>query len=182
MIPKQSQFWHLACSSDGQAEIESGPESISSEEEVKNFPIRTRKILPAAPVVRFAVAGVSGFGPEWMWFMASPEFGALMSPAAPRISGPRLAAIRQERGLSLEQIADTTKISVRFLRAIEAEKFEELPGGIFRTSYLRQYARCVECDEGELLARFNEKMNPGEPAAPETPSDGRRLLHWWFRR
>ena len=91
--------------------------------------------------------------------------------------------------LSLEQIADTTKIGVGFLRAIEAEKFDELPGGIFSTSYLRQYARCVGCNEDELLARFHEQMGPkvvadGEattarrPAAPER----RSRLQRWFRR
>lgn len=160
--------WQQTCLSLGQAQIESGPESTGSERTVKNFPIRTGKILPAAP--------------EWKWFMASQQFAAVLPAAAPRTRGLKLAAIRQERGLSLDQIAETTKISLRFLRAIEAEKFEELPGGIFRTSYLRQYARCVGCDEGELLARFREKMNLSEMATPQPQPDGRGLLHWWFRR
>src|ERR1017187_709592 len=47
---------------------------------------------------------------------------------------------RKALSLSLENIADSTKISIRFLRAIEDEEFEKLPGGIFNTSYLRQYA------------------------------------------
>ena len=104
--------------------------------------------------------------------MATATFGA---------RSVKLAAIRQERGVSLEQIAESTKISIRFLRAIEAEKFEELPGGIFRISYLKQYAKCVECDEGELLARFSDKMRSKETVEAPPPTDGRRLFHW-FRR
>ena len=42
-----------------------------------------------------------------------------------------LAARRAKAGLSLEQIAEMTKISIRFLRAIENEEFPLLPGGIF---------------------------------------------------
>jgi cytoskeletal protein RodZ len=76
-----------------------------------------------------------------------------------------LAALRQARGISLEQIADTTKISIRFLRAIEDEEFEKLPGGIFNTSYIRQYARAIEHEESELLAYYNLKMGVEPPAA-----------------
>jgi cytoskeletal protein RodZ len=121
--------------------------------------------------------------------MTSPGFGAF----APRSRGSRLAALRQQRGLSLEQIAETTKISLRFLRAIEAEQIEELPGGIFRTSYLKQYARCVNCDEAELLARFSEKLDSdglheaglaeSEDATPrKLPTRAGNSLRRWFRR
>ena len=79
--------------------------------------------------------------------------------AHPTRCGPlRLAALRQARGITLEQIADATKISMRFLRAIEDEEFEKLPGGIFNTSYLRQYARAIDHEESELLAYYNSKM------------------------
>jgi cytoskeletal protein RodZ len=62
-----------------------------------------------------------------------------------------LASIRRNRGLSLEQIAQTTKISVRALQAIEEGEFKKLPGGIYNTSYIRQYARAIECDATDLL-------------------------------
>ena len=68
-----------------------------------------------------------------------------------------LASIRRNRGLSLEQIAQTTKISVRALQAIEEGNFKKLPGGIYNTSYIRQYARAIEFDEGELLAYYHSK-------------------------
>ncbi|MCC6394494.1 MAG: helix-turn-helix domain-containing protein [Bryobacterales bacterium] len=63
-----------------------------------------------------------------------------------------LAAIRQERGLSLSQIAEFTKIRASWLAAIEEGRWGELPGGIYRRSYIRQYARATGVNEGELLA------------------------------
>jgi cytoskeletal protein RodZ len=71
-----------------------------------------------------------------------------------------LARFRKKAGVSLDDIAEETKISLRFLRAIEEEEFEKLPGGIFSTSYLRQYAAAIGYDEAGLLAYYNRKMNP----------------------
>lgn len=71
-----------------------------------------------------------------------------------------LSRFRKNSGISLEDIAAETKISLRFLRAIEAEEFDKLPGGIFSTSYLRQYAAAIGFDEAELLAHYNRTMNP----------------------
>jgi cytoskeleton protein RodZ len=78
------------------------------------------------------------------------------------------AAKRRERGISLHQIASDTKISVRSLQAIEEGDFRKLPGGIYNTSYIRQYARAIEVDEFELVAVYKESI--GAPSNPsETP-------------
>ena len=66
-----------------------------------------------------------------------------------------LAAIRQSKAIPLEQIVETTKISKRFLQAIEAYDFDKLPGGVFNTSYIRQYARAIDIDESELIDYYN---------------------------
>jgi cytoskeletal protein RodZ len=58
-------------------------------------------------------------------------------------SQPDLISIRRSRGLTLEQIADTTKISLRYLRAIEEGRLAVLPGGVYTANYLRQYAEAV---------------------------------------
>jgi len=71
-------------------------------------------------------------------------------------------AHRSRNGVSLEQIADTTKISIRFLRAIENENFHVLPGGIFGRSYIRQYAEAAGCDADLLMDRYR-----GHRAEPE---------------
>ena len=65
-----------------------------------------------------------------------------------------LATIRHNRGITLKQIADSTKISVRSLEAIERGEFRKLPGGIYNTSYIRQYARAIDYDESALLAFY----------------------------
>jgi cytoskeletal protein RodZ len=65
-----------------------------------------------------------------------------------------LPALRQHKGISLREIADSTKISIRFLQAIEDGDFDQLPGGIYNTSYIRQYAREIGYEETELLAYY----------------------------
>jgi len=69
-----------------------------------------------------------------------------------------LATIRRNRGISLEQIAESTKINIRSLKAIEGGDFKKLPGGIYNTSYIRQYARAIDFDEAELLAFYRTRM------------------------
>lgn len=65
-----------------------------------------------------------------------------------------LASWRESKGITLRQIADATKISLRFLEAIERGDFDQLPGGIYDRSYLRQYARAVGFEESRLLAYY----------------------------
>jgi len=77
-----------------------------------------------------------------------------------------LASIRRNRGVSLQQIAESTKLSVRFLDAIERGDFRKLPGGIYNTNYIRQYARAIDYDEAALLAFYRRQMSPGDGAAP----------------
>jgi cytoskeletal protein RodZ len=78
-----------------------------------------------------------------------------------------LATIRRNRGISLEQIAESTKINIRSLKAIEGGDFQKLPGGVYNTSYIRQYAKAIDFDEEDLLAFYRVKMgvaNSSDPA------------------
>ncbi len=81
---------------------------------------------------------------------------------------------RKRAGISLDEIAGTTKISLRFLKAIEAEEFEKLPGGIFTTSYLRQYAVAIGYDAEALVAHYGRKTNPQAAVAPAAKARERR--------
>jgi cytoskeleton protein RodZ len=67
---------------------------------------------------------------------------------------------RQRKGITLESIAASTKLSVRQLDAIEVGDFKRLPGGIYNTNYIRQYAQAIGFDEANLLAYYNEVCNP----------------------
>jgi cytoskeleton protein RodZ len=76
-----------------------------------------------------------------------------------------LATIRKNRGITLEDIANVTKISVRNLEAIERGDFVKLPGGIYDTNYIRQYARAIDYDESAILALYRKSR--GETSAPK---------------
>jgi cytoskeleton protein RodZ len=66
--------------------------------------------------------------------------------------GEYLRRERAMRGVSLEEISAATKISIRFLQAIENEELSKLPGGIFTRSFVRTYARYLGLDEERVLA------------------------------
>ena len=63
------------------------------------------------------------------------------------VEGWGVESIRKAKGISLEEISNDTKLKIRTLRAIEAGNFDELPGGIYNISYIRQYARAIGVDE-----------------------------------
>ncbi len=95
--------------------------------------------------------------------------------AVPAKALPDLSMIRTSKGIKLEDISRTTKITLRYLEAIERRDFSILPGGVFNISYLRQYARAIEYDEWDLLA-FYQATTSEEPDPPPPPSGPR-----WIR-
>lgn len=83
-------------------------------------------------------------------------------------ASPDLVTMRRKKGISLQEISEATKIGVNYLRAIEDGDFARLPGGIYSTSYIRQYARSIDCNEFELLERYYRAtgLRPPEPPGP----------------
>jgi cytoskeletal protein RodZ len=81
---------------------------------------------------------------------------------------PDLAAIRNRRGLSVSEIAATTKIRASYLEAIENGNFEKLPGGVYTKSYIRQYAKAIDFDEAAILQALppDPEQQVQAPAAP----------------
>jgi cytoskeleton protein RodZ len=77
--------------------------------------------------------------------------------------GESLRREREMRGVSLEEISATTKISLRFLQALEADDFAKVPGGLFARSFLRSYASYLGLDTERLLAEYQLVA----PRAPE---------------
>jgi cytoskeletal protein RodZ len=100
-------------------------------------------------------------------------------------SGPvlELSRFRKRAGVSLSDIADTTKISSRFLCAIEDEDFKQLPGGIIGSSYVRQYAAAIGYDEDALVEYYRRRMNISIPSPKEAPQQrgNRSFLDRWLR-
>ena len=70
--------------------------------------------------------------------------------------GERLRRQRLQNRISLERVSLETKIGVRLLEAIEAEQFEKLPGGVFRRSFVLQYARALDLDLDEIAGELNQ--------------------------
>jgi cytoskeleton protein RodZ len=68
--------------------------------------------------------------------------------------GEDLRKAREAKGVTLEMIAAATKLTTRYLQAVEQERFDELPGGVFRKSIVRSYARCADLDEDAWVKRY----------------------------
>jgi cytoskeletal protein RodZ len=68
--------------------------------------------------------------------------------------GMRLRQEREKKSVTLDDISLSTKISTRMLRALEEERFDQLPGGIFNKGFIRAYARCLGMDEEQAIADY----------------------------
>lgn len=71
--------------------------------------------------------------------------------------GQTLKEAREKKGLTLDDLQQTTKIQKRYLIAIEAENFDALPGYFYVRAFIQQYAKVVDLDGDELLAQLEEK-------------------------
>src|ERR1700745_3800506 len=84
--------------------------------------------------------------------------------------GDRLKKQREQRSISLDDISVSTKIGTRMLRALEEEKFDQLPGGIFNKGFVRAYARHVGLDEEQTLTDYLAALGEAQQlAAPVQP-------------
>jgi cytoskeletal protein RodZ len=86
--------------------------------------------------------------------------------------GERLKRERDLREVSMDELSKSTRISSRFLQALENEDWEKLPGGVFGHGFVRTIARYLGLDEEALISEYDsaraEKLPPS-PAKPEEP-------------
>jgi len=68
--------------------------------------------------------------------------------------GEKLRLARETRGIALRDISEQTRISMRYLEAIETDDYRRLPGGIFNRSFIRAYAKFVGYDEQEAIDEY----------------------------
>jgi cytoskeletal protein RodZ len=93
--------------------------------------------------------------------------------------GERLKREREQRKITLEEIAAATKIGGRMLRALEEEKFDLLPGGIFNRGFVRAYARHLGLSEDQAVADYTEAYraaHPEQQPAADPEAEGRKIL------
>jgi cytoskeleton protein RodZ len=69
--------------------------------------------------------------------------------------GDELRREREIRGISLKEIADSTKISRRFLEAIERNDHKTLPAPVFTRGFVREYARYLGLNADDMVNRYN---------------------------
>ena len=93
--------------------------------------------------------------------------------------GSYLKHERELRGVPLDEIAQSTKISISFLRALEENRFEDLPGEVFIRGFIRSYGQAIGSNVDELMAAYHESGSKREdietthtapsPSKPEQP-------------
>ena len=84
--------------------------------------------------------------------------------------GMKMKRQREERGVTLRQIADATKLSVAALEALERNDISRLPGGIFSRAFVRSYATEVGLDPEQTVRDFlvqfpHDSVTVGSPQA-----------------
>ncbi len=96
--------------------------------------------------------------------------------------GETLRREREMRGVSLEEVANATRISTRNLEALENERWEQLPGGVFNRGFVRSIARFLGLDEETLVSEYALASNDPPQVAVwmDKPAKPRRSLMPWL--
>lgn len=72
--------------------------------------------------------------------------------------GDELRGERERRGVSIETICSVTKVSSRHLQALEANRFGDMPGGVFRKGILRSYLETLGIEQDPWMHRFEDAL------------------------
>lgn len=96
--------------------------------------------------------------------------------------GENLRREREMRGISLEEISSATKVSIRFLQALENDDFASIPGGIFTRGFIRAYAGYLGLDQEQVMAEYQSvaqsedyELSRLSSANRPAPKRGRRI-------
>ncbi len=110
--------------------------------------------------------------------MNAPLDGFAVEPASFETLGGFLQRERQLQAMSLEEIAQTTRIPLKTLHSIEEDQFDALPGEVFTRGFLKAYARALGLDPTPLISRFDLRRTDETPtrlASISQPERGRRF-------
>jgi transcriptional regulator with XRE-family HTH domain len=84
--------------------------------------------------------------------------------------GSYLRTAREARSMDLREVAQQTRISLNFLKAIEEEDFSKLPGEVFVKGFLKSYAKFLRLPEDEVMKRYAEIGAPQPAASSAAPA------------
>jgi len=92
--------------------------------------------------------------------------------------GTYLKKQRQEKGITLQEIEQITKINRGYLQALEEEQYHFLPAPIFTIGFLKQYAQCAGLDQEDVILRYRSALqargDPGQDQLSESPMTVRK--------
>lgn len=92
--------------------------------------------------------------------------------------GPLLRKVREGNEISIEKVSKDTKISSRYLRAIEEERWEELPGPTYIKGYLHIYADYLGLNAKEVVAQYlRETISSITPSTPKKTKSKMYLIY-----
>lgn len=83
--------------------------------------------------------------------------------------GDKLRREREMRGVTIAEMSESTKISKRWLQALEEEDFDILPGGVFNRGFVRSYARFLGINEDQAVADYVAASNEQPPPEDKFP-------------
>jgi cytoskeletal protein RodZ len=89
--------------------------------------------------------------------------------------GASLRRERELRGVTLQEIAAATKIGVTMLQAIEDDRLDKLPQGLFVRGFIREYARFLALDEQKILTELSFHASQLKVAEPPLAEPGQKI-------
>src|SRR3546814_11449125 len=79
------------------------------------------------------------------------------------IFGKRLKSAREKAGLSIQDVAERTRVPARHLVAIEEGRFQDLPALAYSSGFARSFAQAVGLDGAGIAAQFRGEASPAPP-------------------
>ena len=76
------------------------------------------------------------------------------------VTGASLRKAREERSITLQEIAASTKIGVRFLEYIESDRHSDLPAVVYIRGFVQEYARCLGLDPRSTAESYMKRVKP----------------------
>jgi flagellar biosynthesis protein FlhG len=139
---------------------------ITAAYEVLGDPVRRREYdvtlgiaPPAAPVLPFPLSPPLAPASPAVTAVPEPSPATPSPPSLPEpLSGAALRRLRESRGVDLREIALATKIGVRFLEYIEADRHDMLPAPVYLRGFLMEYARMIGLDPRRTAEVYMERL------------------------
>jgi len=91
--------------------------------------------------------------------------------------GEELKRERELRGIGLREVAEATKVNIRYLEAMERDDFEDLPGGVFNRGFVRAFAQFIGVDPDAMVNAYlmqEQAQTPHRGSTAESLLRGRR--------